>query len=251
MAASEPVLLAKGTSWDASFARYLAGRLAMARAETASASRLFAEAAAAFRAMGNQEYVAAARCQQASALAALGDLDGARSGYIECLGIAQEFGLPFWIAWVLAGATELAAHEGSADLAARFFTTARHSIEQSGPRGDDCAPAGLGAESSPPRFGAPPALLAPQDQIVAEAERFLRSPERRGPDDRELTAPLTPRERQVLALLAQGLSDKEIAASLQISRLTAVNHVAAVRRKLRVPSRTAAAALAIQHRLVD
>ena len=55
---------------------------------------------------------------------------------------------------------------------------------------------------------------------------------------------LSPREREVLALLARGYTDKEIATALQIARYTAINHVAAIRQKLGVPSRAAAAALA-------
>jgi len=61
---------------------------------------------------------------------------------------------------------------------------------------------------------------------------------------------LTAREREVLRLLAAGSSDKEIAAALGISRTTASNHVASIRDKLRVPSRAAAAALAVRGGLV-
>jgi DNA-binding CsgD family transcriptional regulator len=60
---------------------------------------------------------------------------------------------------------------------------------------------------------------------------------------------LTPRERDVLRLLAEGRSDKEIATALFVSRRTAASHVAGVFRKLGVTSRAAAAAYAVRHGL--
>jgi DNA-binding CsgD family transcriptional regulator len=55
---------------------------------------------------------------------------------------------------------------------------------------------------------------------------------------------LTPREREVLALLAQGSSDKDIAHTLVISPRTASIHVGNILSKLQTPNRGAAAALA-------
>jgi DNA-binding NarL/FixJ family response regulator len=53
----------------------------------------------------------------------------------------------------------------------------------------------------------------------------------------------------VLRLLAQGRSDKEIAAALFVERRTASKHVSAILAKLGVPSRAAAVALAFKHGL--
>jgi predicted ATPase/DNA-binding CsgD family transcriptional regulator len=61
---------------------------------------------------------------------------------------------------------------------------------------------------------------------------------------------LTDRQRQILRLLAEGRSDREIADALFISRRTAMTHVARILAKLDVPSRTAAVAFAYKHRLV-
>jgi DNA-binding CsgD family transcriptional regulator len=55
---------------------------------------------------------------------------------------------------------------------------------------------------------------------------------------------LTPREREILDLVAQGKANKEIALALGISERTARTHVSHVLRKLGVSSRTQAALLA-------
>ena len=54
--------------------------------------------------------------------------------------------------------------------------------------------------------------------------------------------PLSDREREILACVARGLGDREIAEQLVLSPHTVHRHVANIRRKLGSPSRTAAVA---------
>lgn len=62
---------------------------------------------------------------------------------------------------------------------------------------------------------------------------------------------LTPRELEVLALMAQGLTNPEIADELVVSRSTVKFHVSSILSKLNADSRTEAVALALQQNLVD
>ncbi|MBL8538265.1 MAG: helix-turn-helix transcriptional regulator [Hyphomonadaceae bacterium] len=63
-------------------------------------------------------------------------------------------------------------------------------------------------------------------------------------------SPLTKRQREVLALCAEGKSDWEIAQLLQISPVTAHEHVETAKRKLGVRTRIQAVALATQQRWI-
>ena len=62
---------------------------------------------------------------------------------------------------------------------------------------------------------------------------------------------LTARERQVLALIAQGTSNRAIADTLVIAERTAEIHVSNILAKLGVTSRTQAAAYALAHGQAD
>ena len=62
--------------------------------------------------------------------------------------------------------------------------------------------------------------------------------------------PLSHREVEVLRLVAEGRTDAEIARALVLSVHTVHRHVANIRTRLDVPSRTAAAAWAVEHGLL-
>ena len=62
---------------------------------------------------------------------------------------------------------------------------------------------------------------------------------------------VTPRERDVLRLVADGLTNRQIAERLMVSEHTVHRHVTNILRKLELPSRTAAAAYAVRSGIVD
>ena len=67
----------------------------------------------------------------------------------------------------------------------------------------------------------------------------------------ELAEPLTERERDVLRLLGQGRSNKEIGAELFITERTARTYVSNILGKLGLASRTQAALWAVEHKLAE
>jgi DNA-binding NarL/FixJ family response regulator len=71
-----------------------------------------------------------------------------------------------------------------------------------------------------------------------------------GAEDEEAAVVLTPREREVLALLAAGASNKDIARALDLSVHTAKFHVASLIEKLGARGRLEAVAIAIRTGLV-
>jgi DNA-binding NarL/FixJ family response regulator len=65
-------------------------------------------------------------------------------------------------------------------------------------------------------------------------------------DTQSIYSPLSPRELQVLELVAAGRTNKEIAAQLDISNQTVKNHVSSILRKLAVNDRTQAVVYAMR-----
>lgn len=101
------------------------------------------------------------------------------------------------------------------------------------------------------------AVRAVADGHAAVAPRVTRllldTYARRLPEPADLAsaAVLTAREREVLGLVARGLTNAEIAGRLTVSELTVKTHVSAVLGKLALRNRVAAVIWAYDHRLVD
>jgi NarL family two-component system response regulator LiaR len=95
--------------------------------------------------------------------------------------------------------------------------------------------------------GAIRAACAGQSTLAPEATQALIQARTAPP---KLGHDLSTREREVLALVVEGLRNDEIADRLAISPFTVKNHVRACISKLGAANRAQAAALAVKHRLV-
>lgn len=98
---------------------------------------------------------------------------------------------------------------------------------------------------------------APQDRLL-EAIKVVKNKGRYFPADiasrlteRMARSNLTPREHQVLQLVAKGCTNKEIGRAFGISDNTARNHVNSIIEKLEVSDRTEAATIAMRQGLVS
>ena len=120
--------------------------------------------------------------------------------------------------------------------------------EQARALADGDPPAQLLALDIFDRLGAKPSAEALRQKLrQAGVSNVPRGPR---PSTRENPFGLTSRQRDILALLAQELTNSEIAARLHLSTKTVDHHVSAILAKLEVRTRGDAAAVAQQHHLL-
>ena len=174
------------------------------------------------RRWGGAEFVAAEHWRLrfgAHLTLAAGDADGAIERFAEVFGDPEVERL----VWATEVATD---HIG----AARALLLGRREAEARRPR----------------RRGGPPA--GPLGGLAGPFAGGARAPARaaRGAEPTDGPVELTPREREVLALVAEGLTNAELAERLYISPRTAGVHVSNILAKLGMSSRTEAAAWAVR-----
>lgn len=92
--------------------------------------------------------------------------------------------------------------------------------------------------------------LAAARAAGVDADAVMLADDRAEEDDEIAAEPLTPREVQVLELLAEGLANKAIAARLRISDQTVKFHVASIAGKLGAANRTDVVRRAVRRGLI-
>ena len=87
-------------------------------------------------------------------------------------------------------------------------------------------------------------------QMASKLADAMRAPQKRAISD---TSPekLTPREREIIVMLAKGASNKEVARTLDLAESTVKIHVQGILRKLNLASRVQAAVYAVEHHLIS
>ena len=269
-------VLSDNNRWGVAQVEYGMGTLARARGDAGPAVRYNRDAMEIFRELDAWPEIA--RCQAGIGWIAVtsGDFGLAADALAENLRLNQVCGQRLGTARGLEAFAALAAAQQQPERAARLAGAAcqlRESLAHGsgiGPRieevlefargrlgasaaaavfaegremsADDAAAFALGSDSGPPAPGpAEPAWTHPARLGAAAAACQEPGGTHPAPN------PLTRREHEIVVLIAQGLSNKEIADELVISPATAARHVANILAKLGFTSRTQVASWATRH----
>lgn len=202
--------------------------------EMDSAEEALDELDLAAAALGTEPLKGAAAATRAVVARIAGDGDSARRHYEDALVLYTSAGTPFEAAEARLGLAFALSSLGRAEEALAEARGAHEAFERLGASTREIRAASLIGELDP-RAGV---RTGPAEPNVANPRR---SP---------LGGSLTRREVEVLKLVADGLSNKEVAQRLYLSEHTVHRHVANLLRKLDLTSRTAAAAYAAREGLV-
>ncbi len=238
------------------------GLLAYMQGDHARATALYQAALPIARALDDRVLGMQLTSHLAAALALTGEMRRAAELWREVLVYAREFGFPEELAITLTDIAEEAAHAGRAEAAARLLGASdalRAAMGIPVPRSDLNSladPVSLVRERmDEATFVAyrEAGASLPLDDAVAEADSILAgiidAPAVEISAKPSLPGSLTPREVDVVRLLAAGKSNREIADALFVSHTTAVTHVRHILAKLGLDSRAAVAAWAVRHGL--
>jgi predicted ATPase/DNA-binding CsgD family transcriptional regulator len=239
----------------------LIGMVALGKGDYATARSQLREAREIMDELGDPRGVAKMTVALADVYLNDGDPVSAQELYERALTLFQDVEDKWWLSWCLEGVAEVAVFRAQPSRATRLFGAAASLREA------------IGA----PR---PPAFRAYCERDLATARRQLDAtsftkartegramslqaaieyaleqstrPEQVSPAEPAPGHPygLSDREVEVLGLVAEGLTDGQVARELHISPRTVGRHLGSIYRKLGVPSRAAAAKIAVKHSLV-
>ena len=260
LAAARPLLReslaeaeALGLAYDAAGISQILGWTALADGELDEARRLLEGAVAALGRLQDRWGVARCRLGLGYTASAVGDLAAARASFAECLRIVGELGHRLIQCACIGGLAIGAAEAGRPDRAATLFGAAaalRHTlganhsalVQSAQDAGMANAREALGEQAFQRAFNAGGALPLEEARALAEREAA------EGEAGRDVG--LTFAELRVLRIVADGLTNADVARELVVSERTVHAHLRAIYRKLGVGSRGAATRFAVEHGLV-
>jgi predicted ATPase/DNA-binding CsgD family transcriptional regulator len=223
-----------------------------------AAEPLLEEALAAARAVGNRRYTSRILLGMGFIAVEREDWPAARGLFEESAAIAAEYGDRWMIsAFCLPELARAHVAEGRAEIAAILLGAAEAERDSAdvpiparevGPHEETvrAARSALGEDRFAEAWAAGRAMT--MAEAMAAAEASVAPAEAAAPTGD--AGPLTPREAEVLRLVARGLTDAEVADALVLSRRTVHAHLRSVYRKLGLGSRSAATRWAVEHDLV-
>ncbi len=196
------------------------------RGELERAEGCVAELRAVSEDVGTEAIQATVRATEGLLAAAAGDLPTARARLEEAIDRFGDTAAPFEMGRTRIDLARVLHRLGNRGAAREELLAARAQLEEIGAHGESARVTALLQE-----LGAEPAGEA----AVTPGE------------DRRRVHGLTPRQREVLRHVAQGLSNREIGERLYVSEFTVKRHIADILTRLDLPSRAAAATFAARH----
>jgi DNA-binding CsgD family transcriptional regulator len=245
-----------------------AGQLALSQGDMTTARSLIEEALALFREIGNREGIALSLALLARVEADQGNHAAARTLYEESVTLAsQGMDDKGALASCLEGLAGVVAEQEEPVWAARLWGATEGLRERMGTpippveRADyERVVASARTQLGEQTFAAAWAegrTMTPEQALAARGPVTLPQPPPAAPSSTPAAKPvvtypdgLTAREVEVLRLVAQGLTDAQIAEQLVISPRTVNNHLTSIYSKIQVSSRSAATRYAMEHQLV-
>jgi len=217
------------------------------------AARMFAEAVAMWRRLRHMPWLAMALYNLGEAEFGRGDCGAARVHLAEAIRLSRRSGDRRRLAYALSAVARLAAVDCDADRAVRYEAVANLATAAIGAR-PRRRPSGHGALS--PHIASRAAQFQAHlevtrkptlEETADESLEWLARPRRAAGSRRVVDSSaeaLTRRERDVVGLLARGLTNRQIASTLVVTEGTAENYVQRVLGKLGMSNRTQVAAWA-------
>ncbi len=249
-----------GVAWGLS----LLGEVFLQQGDTVKARFLLEESVALSRAIRHRHSLAESLFVLGNMEALAGDYTAARNCYEESLAIVREVGANLSIRYNLERLAAVVAVQGDPAWAAHLWGATEALRETMGTpippvyRADyDRAVAAARAQLSEKDFAAAwtqGRLMTPEQALAAKA--IIPTPFPTKPTSTPLMkssphpAGLSAREVEVLRLVAQGLTNEQVAEQLVISARTVNTHLTSIYGKIQVSSRSAATRYAIEHHLV-
>jgi predicted ATPase/DNA-binding CsgD family transcriptional regulator len=231
------------------------GLLAIEQGEPAQAVEILSSSVAFAKSQDDRPLMAVYLDTLANAQLDLGDTDGAAASWTESLTIFRVVNDWFGIIWAMGGLSLVAAARQENERALRLAAAAdrlsrQYSLGAWRFRIDQLDEA---CEQARKRLGTKARGEAAWKQgdamTTTEALDYALHPDRPAEEAPGDAGPLSRREREVAAMVASGMTNKEIAQRLFIAERTAEGHVERIRNKLGVRSRTEVATWAVAHGL--
>jgi non-specific serine/threonine protein kinase len=249
----------KGSTQGMAWARHDLGLLARDHGDLGSAAELLRASLRDFRELDYPWAAAWSAWGLGTTLSAQGRLEEAGPLLAEALRIYTDLNDPRGVAQCLEALAHVASEQAHYESAARLIGAAAALRQRVAARQPDTEQArtsavervlarALGPQDADTLMNAGRTMPVPQAADLAMAVASGAAP---GDADRSPQVPLTPRERQVAALVASGRTNRQIGRVLGISEKTSEVHLHHVMSKLDARSRAEVAAWAVTHHLSD